>query len=196
MSAPKWTDADMEDATKEAWEEGAVAGRLEKQPTIDVLRTQLKVVLDSEADTTARYDARIAELEAETARLRATNETLQRKNDIAEARVRAWHGAVYMVDQNPKLRPVQPTPFGDDVPPILALRSEKLITLLDKVNRLREALTFYADGAPCCESDAGDGSLRTTRCASVTCEFPECAKPQFPVWDRGRRAREALKETK
>jgi hypothetical protein len=75
---------------------------------------------------------------------------------------------------------------------IRAITSE-LLEARAEIERMREALLFYADGAPVCENDEAGGGIRTSGCKHQRCEFPECAKPQFPTWDNGGRARAALK---
>ena len=81
---------------------------------------------------------------------------------------------------------------GEIAATIRAITSE-LLEARAEIERMREALLFYADGAPVCENDEAGGGIRTSGCKHQRCEFPECAKPQFPTWDNGGRARAALK---
>lgn len=66
--------------------------------------------------------------------------------------------------------------------------------VMHRIAKLETALRYYAYGAPCCESDEERGGIRTSGCKHQNCEFPECAKPQFPVWDKGQTARTALED--
>jgi len=67
-----------------------------------------------------------------------------------------------------------------------SLNLEK-IRLKAENERLQDALEFYANGEPVCPAAFDEGP-----CGAERCEYPECSRPQFPVWDKGAKAQAAL----
>lgn len=69
----------------------------------------------------------------------------------------------------------------------LSMRPDELAEALQDggIAEMVEALRYYADGEVCCTKGP---------CAPLhgNCEWPECGKKQFPVWDRGRTAQAIL----
>jgi hypothetical protein len=71
---------------------------------------------------------------------------------------------------------------------------EKLERAANHYDDVMEVLRFYAEGAPCCADDSG--APVEQGCKHGRCEFPECAKKQFPKWDGGRVARAAIRKAR
>jgi hypothetical protein len=82
---PRWNDFDLEEATKEAWEDGAIAGRLEYADTIERLTLERDEARAEGYDLSAQVEHAQYHLAAAEARIAKLKAALEQAADWFQA---------------------------------------------------------------------------------------------------------------